>query len=121
MMLVSSCVINKQVFSFFSSSLVIFQFYFLFFNNTGSVGILQGHLPSTNTPISPHAQSETSNAPTTNGKPNYLHDILTYLTYRAIAAISIAITSATTTVTTITKVPDCCPNNIICTDDFSLQ
>ncbi|EJD75766.1 hypothetical protein LOAG_17151 [Loa loa] len=28
----------------------------------------QGHLPSTNTPISPHAQSETSNAPTTNGK-----------------------------------------------------
>uniref|UniRef100_A0A1I7VN42 KH domain-containing protein n=1 Tax=Loa loa TaxID=7209 RepID=A0A1I7VN42_LOALO len=28
----------------------------------------EGHLPSTNTPISPHAQSETSNAPTTNGK-----------------------------------------------------
>ncbi|VBB27469.1 unnamed protein product [Acanthocheilonema viteae] len=28
----------------------------------------EGHLPSTNAPISPHAQSETSNAPTTNGK-----------------------------------------------------
>ncbi|EJW85590.1 hypothetical protein WUBG_03496, partial [Wuchereria bancrofti] len=27
-----------------------------------------GHLPSTNTPISPHAQSESSNAPATNGK-----------------------------------------------------
>ncbi|VDN07814.1 unnamed protein product [Thelazia callipaeda] len=29
-----------------------------------------GHLPSTNTPISPHAQSETSNVPSINGKAN---------------------------------------------------